>query len=121
MPTALAEVLAVAVSTAAGLAAAGLTGAVSSTRVFSAGMGASIRATMDTGLPRTVIMRSTVRPPATDQIWLAILNRAALARDQCPALPAGLSLSIAMIVPTSNNVKPNGRTAKYRKRFRAVA
>jgi hypothetical protein len=43
---------------------------------------------------------------STDQIWLAILNRAALARDQNPALPAGLSLSIAMIVPTSNNVKP---------------
>jgi hypothetical protein len=65
----------VAVSTAAGLAAAGLTGAVSSTRVFSAGMGASIRATMDTGLTRTVIIGSTVRPPANDQIWLAILNR----------------------------------------------
>src|SRR6516225_5022970 len=87
MPTALAEVLAAAVSTAAVLTAAVLTGAVSSTRVFSAGMGASIRATMDTGLPRTVIIRSTVRPPATDQIWLAILNRAALARDQSPAPP----------------------------------
>jgi hypothetical protein len=77
-PTALAEVLVVAVSTAAGLAAtvsmaevltaAVLPGAIFSTGVFSAGMVAFIQATVDTGMPRTVTIRSTARPPATDRV-----------------------------------------------------
>jgi hypothetical protein len=52
------------------LVAAVLTDAVFSIEVFSAGTVVSIRTTMDTAMSRTVIIRSTVRPPATDRVWL---------------------------------------------------
>ena len=71
-----AEVFTAAVFMAAGLAAAAFTAGTAA--VFTVGMVASIRATMDMAIPHTVTT-------ATDRVQLAAWNGAGLERSQSPA------------------------------------